>query len=1015
MSGVLISQPFPSKFIFEKFSVEHGLSSSAIYSLHQDKTGFLWIGTENGLNRYDGYSFKIFKNNPENKNTISDNYIWDICEDSSGNLWFATQKGLDKYDPVTGKIIHFINDPEDSNSIGGNEISSAAIDADNNLWIGTWGNGFNIYNFKEKKFLRFATHNTSLRSDIIWCIFRDSRNNIWIGSDGGGLLRYNYSGRNFDHFLYDKKDKYSISSNNITSVCEDNDGFIWIGTYGSGLNRYDYKTNQFIKFRSDQNNLNSISDDFIWKVFKDSRGLLWIAGVSKGLTQYDMNKNQFTRLQNNPYDPQSISSDLILDISEDRSHNLWVGTVGGLNKVDLNPQNFFHLKNELNNRNSLSGNFVFSICEDTGGDIWIANYEKGISRYNPVKNKFTFYTHDPANPKSLSNNQVRFIYEDKKGGVWIGNFFGGLNRYDRKTDTFIRYSADNLRSSLSSNNVRIMYEDNEGNFWIGTSGGGLNKLDREKNYFTHYLNNPADENSLSNNAVTALCEDKDGYLWIGTYDGGLNKFDKKNTSFKRYKNKHDDLKSIGSNIITYLYCDTKGNLWIGTWNGGLNLYNKNSDDFKRYREKDGLQSDVINGIGEDKKGNLWISTVKGITKFSTKGGNNEKEEFKNYDINDGIQKGELNPSAFFVSKNGWIYFGGSEGVNVFHPDSLYKNTNIPPVILTSFKKFNEELVSDIQPQFLKNLELDFDEDVISFEFSSLDFSRPAKNQFAYKLEGFDKDWIYSGSRRYATYTHLDPGRYTFRVKGTNNSGIWNSEGRNLSLIIHPPFWQTWWFRGLILLFAAAVLYSFYKIRVNRLLELERLRVKIASDLHDDIGSALTRISLETELAAADINSEDSGSALQRIGNMSREVISSMSDVVWSIDSRNDSIEDLINRMKDFSYSLYSAGNKQVLFEILNLDLGKKIKVDVRQNIYLIFKEAVNNSAKYSCSDSLKIVLKNESGKFIMVIHDPGTDFSPRKLTGHGLRNMQMRAERINGKLEFIKEDGFKVVFTGAGL
>ncbi len=294
----------------------------------------------------------------------------------------------------------------------------------------------------------------------------------------------------------------------------------------------------------------------------------------------------------------------------------------------------------------------------------------------------------------------------------------------------------------------------------------------------------------------------------------------------------------------------------------------------------------------------------------------------------------------------------------------------------------------------------------------MDYTQPLKNKFAYKLEGFDRDWIYSGNRHYASYTHLDPGRYIFKVKGTNNSGIWSAKEQSISLIITPPYWQTWWFRSLMILFIAGILYSFYRIRLNRILELERLRIKIASDLHDDIGSALTRISIDSDLLKSNLGNEESNVIFQRIGNVSREIISSMSDVVWSIDSRNDTIQDLINKMKDFAYSVLSAKNILVTFETESLNLQKKIKIDLRQNIYLIFKEAINNSSKYSNADEIKVSLKNINGNFLMTINDLGSGISSsEKLTGHGLRNMKMRAERIGGKIEFVKDGGFKIVLT----
>ena len=805
-SAIICPQPLPSKIIFNKLTIENGLSSSGIYAIHQDKTGFMWFGTENGLNRYDGYNFKIFKHNRDDINSIADDYTWDICEDKDGNLWFATNSGLDKYNPLTGKFTHFVNNPNDSNSVSSNLISSIAIDAENNLWVGTWDAGFNIYSSSTNKFKRFQSGNFIIQSELVWYIFKDSKNNMWVGTEGGGLLRYNYTEKKYSIFLERKI---------ITSICEDSEGDIWFGTYGDGLIQYDYVTNNFTDFKSGTSNTNSIADDYIWKVYTDSKGLLWIAGTAKGLTQYDKSQNKFTRLAHNPYNPQSMSSNLVLDIYEDRANNLWIGTVDkGINKTDRKPKKFHHLKSELNNPNSLRGDFILSLCEDRSGNIWISNYNEGVTKYNHRESKFSFYENNPSDSRSLSNNQPRIIYEDKSGTIWIGNIGGGINKYNPRSNSFERY---NVADGLSNSNVRIFFEDNENNFWIGTSGGGLNKFDRLTNRFTHFINDPANDNSLSSNTVTSICQDKHGILWIGTFDGGLNRFDPKTNTFKRYFYPGADSANISGNTVTYLYYSKEGNLWIGTWNSGVSLYNETNDRFIQFTEKDGLLNNVICGIGEDNNGDLWISSVKGISKF-----NYTKREFQNYSMNDGIQKGELNPGAFLINKEGWIFLGGTDGVSVFHPDSLKRNTMHSGVVMTSLKILNEEYLTETQIPFLRQLELNHDEDIISIEFASLDFTNPSRNRFAYMLEGFDNDWIESGTRNFITYTNLDAGNYTFKVKGTNSDGVWNDIPADIKILINAPWWQTSWaYAGYIII----IISGLWGIR-----RFEKSRIKLRNEL-----------------------------------------------------------------------------------------------------------------------------------------------------------------------------------------
>lgn len=784
------AQPLPVKQVFEKLTIENGLSSSAIYKIFQDSKGFLWLGTESGLNRYDGYSFKIFKQDQENSNSISDDFVWDICEDEKNNLWFATNNGLNKYTPVNGKFEHFFTNQSNNTLISSNSISSLAMDADNNLWIGTWDAGINIYDFKQSKFLRLSIKEASFSALIVWDIFKDSQNNMWIATEDAGLLVYNKLTKKFTQHLPGKL---------ITTIDEDDKGNIWIGTYGNGLFRYDLQEEKFINYKSIETNQNSIGDNYIWKVYCDSKNVVWISGVSNGLTSFIINEQKFVRYKNNPFDIESLSSNLLLDIFEDRSQNLWIGTVDkGVNKLDRKPVKFYHLKNEPTNPNSLAGNFIFSICEDRENNIWISNFNEGISKYNRKQNRFYFYRSEGSNPNSLTNDQVRTIYEDSSGDLWIGNVAGGFHKYDRQNSTFIRY---NTKDGLSNENVRCFFEDRRNNLWIGTSGGGLNKFDKHSRRFTHYKNDPSNKNSLSNNTVTSICQDKNESLWIATYDGGLNKLDLETNKFKTYQYSKSDSTSISSNIILYVYYSRNNELWVGTLNAGINKYDDANDRFIRYNTKNGLIDNYICGIGEDATGNLWISTAKGLSYF-----NLDKNEFTSYTLNDGLQKGELNPSAFFIGDNGWIYVGGSEGVSAFDPSELTIKSKQYPVVITSIKKFDKEYIDTIETPYLKVLELNHNEHMISFEFAYLDYTSPTHNQFEYKLEGFDKNWINAGTRNFATYTNLDPGKYNFKVRVKSSNENSKSNFASLQIIINPPWWQSYWaYSGYIIIIAAGLL------------------------------------------------------------------------------------------------------------------------------------------------------------------------------------------------------------------
>jgi signal transduction histidine kinase len=415
----------------------------------------------------------------------------------------------------------------------------------------------------------------------------------------------------------------------------------------------------------------------------------------------------------------------------------------------------------------------------------------------------------------------------------------------------------------------------------------------------------------------------------------------------------------------------------------------------------------------DEQDNLWLSTNHGLVKFDTRRG-----KFQSYDVNDGLQSNEFNTGAYFQNQSGEMFFGGVNGFTVFHPAQIQNNPYRPPVVLTAFKKFDKAAELDSAIAAIKCLELSYKENFFAFEFAALDYTAPEKNRYAYRLEGFDRNWVEAGARRYASYTNLDPDAYVFRVKGSNNDGLWNETGAAVKIIITPPIWKTWWFRILAASSIIGLLGLIYRYRVNRLLEMERLRVRIASDLHDDIGATLTKISLHSELIQESADPDEVRGSLRKIGAMSRELVTTMSDIVWSIDARNDTLGNLVDRMRDFATGVLSVQTTAIDFHCAGLDMQKKLPVNFRQNIYLIFKEAINNIAKHAEASHVDVEIKNINGHFNMAIRDDGKGWRENdytKLSGHGLRNMKMRAARIGGDLNISRNGGCTVSLTASAL
>ena len=995
---------------FKHLTIQDGLSQSTINCIFQDSKGYMWFGTQDGLNKYDGYNFTVYKQNPLDTNSISHNWIWNLFEDIHKNLWIATWDGLNKYNPDLNKFTRYFPDSSKANAISGSRPTSICQDDNGNLWIGTWGGGLNKYIYSEDYFIsyQYDSHNkNSIPNNYVRTVYSDLNNTIWVGT-WDGLSKLQIISKDSLKILNYKSDisiKNRLSSDKITSILRDKSGVLWIGTLGGGLNKF--TENEFSAITNNSDKSLKISHNDVSIVYEDKSENLWVGTISGGLNKIDRDRKNVSYIIHEPDVITSLSSDKVYSIYEDKSDLMWIGS-NSLDIYNKNLEKFSHIYRTQNIQNSLSNNRVWAFYEDANQNIWIGS-EGGLNKYDPVKKKFSNYKHIPGNPNSLSNDNVNSITQDFSGSIWIGTRGGGLNRYNIKSGKFT--CIDHTLNLLNTDGIDYIMSlcFDEGMLWIATYDKGIIKYDIKHNKFYKFLANPQDEHSISGNYLRIIFRDSQGDIWIGGWGGGLCYYDKSKDHFIRYLHDPNDPASLISNIVHSIYeykSESDRILWVGTNNGlsYLDLSIKNSKSFSHILESDGLPGNVIYGILSDKNNNLWISTNKGLSKFNIK-----NRTFRNYSFSDGLQSNEFNAAACLKRKNGQLLFGGVNGFNIFYPDSVKDNLFLPPVVITSFKVFDKPYYYEDSKKSESKINLSYKQNFFSFEFAALDYSQPGKNKYAYKMEGFDEDWIYSGTRRYVSYTNLDPGKYVFKVKGTNSDGIWAKNPKMVNIIISPPFWQTLWFRLLSLIIIILILFIIYKYRVAKLLEIERLRVRIASDLHDDIGSALTRISVHSEIIQ---NSEDNKivkNSSKTIGTMSREIITTMSDIVWSIDARNDLIKNLIDRMKDFSTSLLVEKDIQLKFRYKELDLNKKLLIHVRQNLFLIFKEAINNIFKHSSASEVKVELINSKDKFNMKISDNGKGYNPEIIIrGNGIKNMKMRAERIGAKIEINSANGVEI-------
>jgi PAS domain S-box-containing protein len=802
---------------FHQLRVDDGLSQSCVLAILQDSKGLIWFGTQDGLNKYDGYNFTVYKYNEQNPKSLSDNFILSLYEDKSGTIWIGTQSGgLNKFDRQTEQFTHYTYDPKSITSLGNDTVLSIYEDKFGVLWVGTDGGGLNRFNRETEQFIHY-THNpeehNSLSNNTVLSIYEDKFGILWIGTGGGGLNHLNRETERFTHYIHNPAIPDSLSHNTVLSIYEDHSGKLWIGTNGGGLNKFERETEQFTHYVHDLHNSNSLSDNTISAIAEDQFNNLWLAtsswyGNSYGiaLDKFDPEINKFTHYTHNPANPNSLSENTIASILIDESDILWIGTgFSGINKLDTKEYKFLHYKHEPTESNSLIDNHISSINAGKNETLWIGTYNRGLDKFNRKAGHFTHYTSDPNTTNSLSNNNIWSVYEDLSGVLWIGTLSGGLNKLEPETGKFTHYMHEpNNPTSLSDDTIWSIYEDHSGTLWIGTFNGGLNKFDRKTRKFTYYVHVPNNPKSLSDNNVFSIYEDQSGTLWISTFNTGLNKFDRNTAEFTHYKHESNHLNSLSYDRVLAMLEYPAGTLWLGTYGGGLDKLDIATETFTHYTEKDGLPNNSVVGILADDEGYLWLSTGKGLSKFNPK-----TEKFRNYDVSDGLQGNEFDGvKAYLKTKDGEMFFGGLNGFNAFYPEQVKDNPHIPPIVITNLKIFDKSVKLDTAISETKAIKLSYKDNFFGFEFSALDYTNPQKNQYAYRLEGFDKDWIYSGNRRYATYTNLNGGTYTFRVKGSNNDGVWNEEGTSLKIIITPPPWKTWWAYTLYLVVLVSVVIGY---------------------------------------------------------------------------------------------------------------------------------------------------------------------------------------------------------------
>lgn len=820
---------------FRRLGNEQGLSNSTIETIFQDSRGFMWFGTRDGLNKYDGYQITVFRYNSSDSTSISDNYIKCIYEDSEHNLWIGTLNGLNRFNSAQNNFTRFRHNPADKNSLSHNLVTSICEDGQKGLWVGTYGGGLNVLNRKSgifehiiDKAIPGAKDGFNNRINVIIPMAEDL---LWVGTDNGlYILKPSQKGLRGFPLPFDFQSKYNV----IRTITKAGKEKLWLGTEDRGLILIDLGTGHTTHFEHRDKDSRSLSTNQIRSILRDSKGQLWAGGINGGLNLLNTADSSFSHYQNEPDNNRSLSQRTVSAIYEDRQGILWVGTHRGGINIYVPGAAKFRLYQQQADVNSLIYNDVKAFCEDKAGRIWIGTDGGGLNIFNRQQQHFRSYKYDPYNASTLGSNAILHIMEDREGQIWLATWGGGLNLYQPGREGFDRFQNNpSDPGSISSSYVQTMLEDSKGNFWVATYYGGLNLFNRKTRRFSRFTG--TNGQAISGNNIVSLTEDKQGNIWIGTDDGGLNCYHSQTGSISHYftrEEKKPDLR--------VLFTDSKGRVWAGQ--SGLYLYDTAKDSFALYTREASLDISFIKGIVEDKSGDFWVSTSNGITRFHP-----GKPGFKKYNTGDGLQGLEFEDNACLQTRDGEIYFGGINGFNAFYPATITTNSYVPPVYITDLQVSNLRINAGTPPleqdiSITRKLVLDYTQSSFSFGFAALDYTAPENNQYAYMLEGWDKDWNYAGAERKATYTNLNPGTYTFYVKASNSDGVWNEKPVTLTIVIHPPFWKTWWFMLLAFTILAYTAYRILAFRRN--IELKKIGEKKREEVHQLKLQFFTNISHE---------------------------------------------------------------------------------------------------------------------------------------------------------------------------
>ncbi|MDW3195201.1 MAG: two-component regulator propeller domain-containing protein [Cytophagales bacterium] len=803
---------------FERFTVDEGLSHNNVKTIMVDQYGFVWLGTEDGVNVFDGYSFQTYRKDPSDSTTISDNWARAMVEDNNGYVWLGAINGLNKFDPRTKQFERYKHDTQNPRTLPYPVVNALMVDSKGQLWIGTEG-GICVYQEETDDFLRLnddVNRPGSFNGGVIIQMTEDQQGRIWIATDKGLSVTEDW-GASFKNYqpATNTKNPFPILGDDVRSIYTDQNNNLWVGYLDKGLQIVDLKDWSERRFEHRMNDPYSLSNNYVKAIQETAPGEVWIA-TDKGLNLYQ--KDRFQVFENDPNNEYSLGSDIMNNLVVDENRNLFVATrLGGLSMASLEKEKFAWYKNVPGDLSSLSSNYTAGFAESPDGSWAVATDGGGINLYDAKTNSFRSLQNDPLNNNTISTNKVLALLYDGNDILWTGMWDGGVNRIDLRTGRIKKYRHNpNDRSSISSDNIFHLFKDSKNQIWVGTWSTGLNKYNRETDDFSPFFNEWDDEHSENIGTINRMQEDSEGTLWIGSEVDGLLMFNERQNKVRLYEDKD----ATGKLIRHYIYgllVDSQDRVWIGTGATGLVQLDKETGKFNYFTQMNGLPNNGVVGILEESPDVIWLSTNNGLSRFNIK-----EKTFNNYDKSDGLQSNQFMPRNHLQLSTGEMLFGGNNGFNRFFPENIKKNTAKPRVHLMDFKLFNESIAIGNDEILQQNIllteaiTLNYDQNFFSIDFVGLNYKHSEKNQYQYILEGLDDDWIDAGTERKVSYTSVEPGSYTFMVMASNNDGVWNEMPRTLEINILPPIWGTWWFRILSILLLTSLGVWLYRRRLNQL-------------------------------------------------------------------------------------------------------------------------------------------------------------------------------------------------------